>query len=98
MKKTDIAMLVLIAGVGILIAFFATKALLGDPSDDKITIYVTTAVDSSIIDPDPDIFHDKAINPTVEVIIGEDDNQIDFGDSDNVNIVDDGDDLDDPTE
>ena len=75
MKKTDIALLVLIAGMGVLISFFIAKALLGDPQDDSITIKTTGTVTSDISYPDPAIFNSDALNPTVPTVIGNYDSQ-----------------------
>lgn len=68
MKKTDIAMIVLIAAISITAAFFLTQKLLGD---QKETVRVKTidAVESGLEKPDPKIFNSNAINPSVEVQI-----------------------------
>lgn len=70
MKKTDIAMIVLIASVSILIAFFVTKAIFGGASADSQKVQTIDRIDSSITDPDPAIFNKDAINPAVEVQVG----------------------------
>jgi len=70
MKKTDIAMIVLIASVSILVAFFATKAIFGGSSSDSVQVKTIEPIDSSITDPDPAIFNKDAINPAVEVQVG----------------------------
>ena len=70
MKKTDIAMIVLIASVSVLIAFFVTKAIFGSASSENQKVQTIDRIDSSITDPDPAIFNKNAINPAVEVQVG----------------------------
>ena len=69
MKKTDIAMIVLIAGVSVLISYFLMQTLLGDPSQKTRKVETMEAVSSEYIEPSKDIFNDKAINPTVKIVI-----------------------------
>ena len=72
MKRSDIFTLILIAGIGTLAAFFVCNAILGDP--DKASVSFTAlrdVVSSSLDQPDPEIFNSYAINPTVEVYVGD---------------------------
>lgn len=68
MKKTDIAMIILIAAISITAAFFLTQKILGD---QKETVQVKTidVVEPGLEAPDPKIFNSSAINPSVEVQI-----------------------------
>lgn len=70
MKRTDIAMIILIASVSILAAFFATNALLGDVSTEEVTVKTIEPIDATVAEPDPAIFNEDAINPAVEVQVG----------------------------
>jgi hypothetical protein len=70
MKKSDIAMVVLIASITMLIAFFSTQALFGGAANETVKVKTVDAIDSSIVDPDPAIFNEDAINPAVEVKVG----------------------------
>lgn len=70
MKKSDIAMIILIASVSVLVAYFAAKALLGDNKSQAVTVKTADPISSNVTQPDPAVFNKKAINPTVEVIIG----------------------------
>lgn len=72
MKKTDIAMIILIASVSVLIAYFVTNAILGDNVSEPVEVKTIDAVSSTVGTPNEDIFNSNAINPTVEVIIGAD--------------------------
>lgn len=67
MKKTDIAMIILIASISILVAYFAGKAIFGDVYDGSTKVKTIDKIDSSIIEPDAAIFNKNAINPAVQV-------------------------------
>lgn len=70
MKKTDIAMIVLIASLSIIIAFFATNAFFGDTATEDVTVKTVDPITDDIAEPDPEIFNEEAINPAVEVQVG----------------------------
>lgn len=70
MKKSDIATLILISSVSVIAAYFVAAALIGSPSDEKVTVKTVEKISSGVESPDPSIFSDTAINPTVEVVIG----------------------------
>ena len=70
MKKSDIAMIILIASVSVLVAYFAGKALVGDGKNTSVDVKVADPITANVTVPDKTIFNDNAINPTVEVIIG----------------------------
>lgn len=67
--KTDLATTVVAAIVGSAIAFFITNMLIGEigPFSYKT---VNSSVSTDLIDPNPEIFNYRALNPTVEVYIG----------------------------
>jgi len=69
MKKTDIAMIILIAATSVLIAFFVTKSLIGGSSTETIKVKSVESISAAVEDPDPAIFNSDAINPAVEVQI-----------------------------
>lgn len=69
MKKTDIAMLILIASVSVGVAFFAAKAVFGDTYTGNAKVKTIDMINSSIVEPSPEIFNKDAINPTVQVQI-----------------------------
>lgn len=71
MKKTDVAMIILIAAVSVLVSYFGAKALIGDSADKPVQIKTIEAISADVEDPDPTVFNKDAINPTVEVIIGQ---------------------------
>ncbi len=70
MKKSDIAMLILIASLSVLVAYFVAKGVIGDPKSSAVKVKTATPITSTIAQPDPTVFNKNAINPTVEVLIG----------------------------
>ncbi len=72
MKRSDIYSLVLIAGIGTLAAFLACNAILGDPNDAKVELKtVNTVLTNDLAEPNEEIFNSTAINPTIEVYVGD---------------------------
>lgn len=69
MKKTDVAMIVLIAVVSVMVAFFVTRAIFGGSESEVITVKSIERIESTIIEPGEQIFNRDAINPAVEVQI-----------------------------
>lgn len=72
MKQSDIFTLILIAGIGTLAAFFVCQSLLGDPSKASVKFKtIAENVSSELTAPNPEIFNSTAINPTIEVYVGD---------------------------
>lgn len=72
MKQSDIFTLILIAGIGTLAAFFACNAILGDPNEAKTSFTrLSSVIESNLVQPDPEVFNEDAINPTIEVYVGD---------------------------
>lgn len=72
MKQSDIWALVLVAGIGTLAAFFGCNALLGDPNEATVSFTkLSDVIDGNLAAPNPEIFNAFAINPTIEVYVGE---------------------------
>lgn len=71
MKKTDIAMIILIASLSVMVAYFVADSIpsLKD-SRQPVTVKTADPISADISEPDPAVFNKNAINPTVEVIIG----------------------------
>ena len=69
MKKTDIAMIVLIASVSVLIAFFVTRAIFGDSANQPVEVQTIERIDPTLSEVNSTIFNENAINPAVEVQI-----------------------------
>ena len=69
MKKTDIAMILLIAITSVLIAFFVTRSLIGTSTAKAVKVKTIESISANVDEPDPTIFNSGAINPAVEVQI-----------------------------
>jgi len=69
--KTDLVSSIGVAIAGVLIAYFVCNLFIG-PIEDFTINSVTTKVDSTLSDPSPEVFNYKALNPTVEVYVGDD--------------------------
>jgi len=71
MKRSDIAAIILIASISIGVAYLAASAIIGKPSSESVNVKTAAKISSDITQPDTGIFNDNAINPTVEVEIGD---------------------------
>lgn len=72
MKKSDIAMIILIAAVSVMIAYFVANAVVGDVKNEAVKVKTADPITADVEKPDETVFNKEAINPTVEVIIGGD--------------------------
>jgi hypothetical protein len=72
MKQTDIAAVILIAVLATLGAYWAVDQAFGDPFKKVEKVEYMDAVSDGLTEPDSEVFNRKAINPTVEVTIGQD--------------------------
>jgi hypothetical protein len=71
MKKTDIAMIILIAGVGILVAYFIAVNIPFLKIPEKgVEVQTVDPIRSEISEPSKSVFNAEAINPTVEIVVG----------------------------
>lgn len=71
MKKSDIAMIILIAGVCALIAFLVANQIPQLKVDTKgSTVKTTEAIDPVVTEPSTEVFNGESINPTVQTVIG----------------------------
>lgn len=71
MKRTDIAMIIFIASISVLLSYFVAKTVLGDAQNEAVTVKTVDAISEQVDNPDERIFNKDAVNPTVEVYIGE---------------------------
>ena len=68
--KTDLASSIGVAVLGIIVAYFVCNMLI--PAIEDYTVKtVGSSVNADIIEPSPEVFNYKAINPTVEVYVGD---------------------------
>jgi hypothetical protein len=80
MKKADIAMIILIASVSVLVSYFVAKSVFGDVYSATAKVKTIDPIESTIVEPNPDIFNSAAINPAVQVQIGGTESQSSDGD------------------
>ncbi len=69
MKKTDIALLIIIISISALLAYLSTNALMGNPKERTEEVPVMEPISTEVMPPDPNVFYDGAINPSVRVEI-----------------------------
>lgn len=79
MKKNDIAVLILIVSISLGVAYFIGQAVVGMTKQGPVQVEVAEKISSDIVQPDPAVFNDKAINPSVPIRIGNSTNQQPFG-------------------
>ena len=64
-------MIILIATVCILVAFFVTRSVMGDPGSEAVKVKRVEKIEAAITPPDETIFNSNAINPAVKVQIND---------------------------
>ena len=69
MKKTDIAMIVLIASVSVIVSFFVAQSIFGDVYNGTAKVKTIEKIDSTIVEPSTEIFNKNAINPAIQIQI-----------------------------
>jgi flagellar basal body-associated protein FliL len=78
MKKSDIALLVLIVSLTLVISFLVVKTLFGEATNEATKVEKAESISANITEPSPTIFNRDAINPTVVIQIGNSGNQQPF--------------------
>jgi len=71
MSKDNIAKLVLIIAFTLMIAYFVGQAVLGGRTSKAVDVETAQPISADIVKPEEKIFNENAINPTVEITIGE---------------------------
>lgn len=67
--KNDLATAIVAAIAGVVISYFICNMFLGKSGDFSFTT-VDSSVSSDLATPDPELFNYRALNPTVEVYVG----------------------------
>ena len=70
MNKNQIAILVLIVAIAGLASYFTASALLGDKVSKPVDVEYVEVLSADVVPPDPTVFTQDAINPTVPIAIG----------------------------
>lgn len=71
MNKNNIAILILIVAVAAGIGYGVGNALLGSKTLKPVTVKTATPISSEISKPESSVFSESAINPTVQITIGD---------------------------
>ena len=71
MKQSDLLTVVVIAISGFLVSLLLCNMLLGDPDENSKSFKTINVISSEVAEPSSEVFNSKAINPTVEVYVGE---------------------------
>ena len=69
MKQSDIFSIIIIAVVGTMASYFCVNSMLGDPDEASEQITIIDEITPDLEKPDPELFNESALNPTVEVEI-----------------------------
>lgn len=69
MKKTDLAMIIFIATISTLIAYFVGNSIFGNITTQGEKVKTIELISTTVSEPDPAVFNADAINPAVEVQI-----------------------------
>lgn len=69
-KNTDLATSIGAAILGVIIAYFVCNIFIGSGEPVKVKT-LDTSISASFADPSVEVFNYKALNPTVEVYVGE---------------------------
>lgn len=71
MKKTDIAMILLIASVAVLVSFaIANNLTFLKPPEKGQKVDVAEKIEPTVDKPSQEVFKSEAINPTIQTVIG----------------------------
>lgn len=73
MKRSDVAMIVLVAAISVGVAFLVVGSIpgLSLASDASEKVKTIDRYEAEISEPNPDVFNGSAVNPTVDITIGE---------------------------
>lgn len=72
--KTDLATAIIAAIAGVIISYFVCNLLTGEISSVEVKT-IQSDISADVDDPSPEVFNYKALNPTVEVYVGNCDGQ-----------------------
>lgn len=71
MKKSDIVTITFVAILCMVVSFFVVRAIVGDPDQKTITFQDVEVIKRDVADPSDDTFNSQALDPTVEVFVGD---------------------------
>lgn len=68
--KTDLLTAIVIGIIGVVAGYFVTSSLMGEIPEVTVKT-VESSVNANLAEPDPEVFNYRALNPTVEVCVGD---------------------------
>lgn len=71
MRQSDIFTIIAVAVVGVVVSSVLLNMILGNPDEKSVSFKTVEVIESTLDNPDPEVFNPEAINPTVEVYVGE---------------------------
>lgn len=71
MKRSDVITIVLVAAIGLIASYFGLNLMLGDPNEFEVTYKDIEPISADLAAVDDNTFNPSAINPTVEVYVGD---------------------------
>lgn len=71
MKRSDVMTIVLVAGIGVIASYFILDIFLGDPDEFSVEYKYIDEISAAVDSPNENVFNPDAINPTVEVYVGD---------------------------
>lgn len=78
MKRSDIAVIILIVSISLLVGYFIGNAVIGAPKQKTLQAEVVEPISAEVTEPSSKIFNDSAINSAVPITIGNPSNQQPF--------------------
>lgn len=69
MKRTEIAMIVLVASLAMMLTFTLVQSIFGSMVKQSVEVEKATVITDGLSTPAKRIFNEHAINPTVEVCV-----------------------------
>ncbi len=76
MKKSDIAMIIMVASISMGIAYAVAQSIpFLKVSEDGEKVKTIESISADVTEPDSKVFYKGAINPTVKVVIGSTESQ-----------------------
>lgn len=70
MKGSSIASVILVASLVTVAVALIVNAMLGDPNEESVDVVYMDVIQPVVSEPDPEVFNNRAVNPTVEVYVG----------------------------
>lgn len=78
MKKSDIALIILVVSISLAGSYFLIGAIIGEPAQNTQMVERVEPISAELREPSEEIFNEDAINPTVVIEIGDPSNQQPF--------------------